>query len=168
FLPMPQKTPLIQFASLLYMFSKAEPTRPKIILNQQWAQSAYSHIHHYPRGLEIKQSFSAFRIFLNYEHLTELAEAQQFTLHLPENAAAIRPQVIELLKKLGKIGTDIEHYLTITHLSEQFTYLERLSDNLHRLQETVNRERVGPERHIIQDIINHWLFLIVEARTKLK
>jgi len=163
-----QNTPLTQFARLLYRFSKPEPARPKVILNQQWAQDAYSHIHHYPRGLEINQSFTAFRTFLNYEHLTELAQAQQLTVHLPEKAAAIRPQIIELLRQLGEIGRDIDHYLTLTHVSEQFTCLEHLSDNLHRLQETVNIKLLGPERHIIQDIINHWLFLIVEARTKLK
>jgi hypothetical protein len=100
-------TALTQFAALLYALYKQEREKPADILNQTWAQDAYTNIKHYPNGEEISQSFAAFTAFLNYQNLADLTGAQQFTAALPDTTTAIRPTVLIALTRLGEIGAEV-------------------------------------------------------------
>jgi hypothetical protein len=162
-----RQTPLRQFAALLYTLYRQERQPPGKILNQTWAQPAYTGIESYPNGLEISRSFAAFKTFLNYQNLAELAQAQQLTLELPAAATAIRPAVITTLIRLGEISVEIATYQAATSRTNKLAALGRANDSLAKLKAIVDTEVHEPERYIIHAIIDHWQPLIIAASGEL-
>lgn len=157
------QTRLTRLAGMLYDFLDLT-----LIESENFVLSAYEPVYNelaaYPDGNELQLSFQAMAAFSAYHDLSELAEAESLAMALAEKVdaqTALRPGVLHVITRLGRVSADIKIYREATTHAEQLAALARAAGDLNDLQEYVERDVLTPERTIFRRILLRWQHLIL-------
>lgn len=152
----------IDFAKLLYRLSFTFKTYTHTS-NLEELTPKYSDIFYRPGGQEIIESFKAVVTFSSYEHLHQLATAEQAVVNLPPVQSAIRPQIIDTLNALADIAQDITIAESSRSLLLQQSSLLRANNALDKLRQKIVTDIVLPETKLLEIVIGRWLRLVTET-----
>jgi hypothetical protein len=156
-------TPLSRFAAILCDLLD-EKTIEASDFDLTAYRDGYAGVQDYPHGAEVYRSFEAMCAFLAYRQLEALAGAEADLAPLdalPE--PPLRPQVLEALRGLGRVGAEVEVYCQSTGRVNQLAALARATDVLDTLDEYIAAEVMAPEQYILRRVIRQWRRLVSEA-----
>jgi hypothetical protein len=156
-------TPLSQFAAMLYDLLDQETVEAGGF-NLAAYRDVCAGVQDYVHGSEVYRSFETMSAFLACWQVEDLAGAEAglaWLDALPE--PPLRPTVLEALRRLGRVGAEIEVYCQSTGRVNQLAALARATDALDDLDEYVVAEVMVPEQTILRRIIRRWRRLVSEA-----
>lgn len=126
----------------------------------------YSALANSPHGREITYSYQTMTSFLTVSTIADLADAEATGRRLALNIFfrdALRPNVLQVLARLGHVGASIADSQQATERNRQFTLFARAARELNELHDLIQQTVMAPERLLLHRIIMQWQRLILEA-----
>jgi hypothetical protein len=156
-------TPLSRFSAMLYDLLDEETVEAGGF-NLAAYRDVCAGVRDYAHGPEIYRSFKTMSDFLAYWQMEDLVQAEAGLAWLDAlREPPLRPTVLEALRRLGRVGAEIEVYCQSTGRVNQLAALARATDALDDLDEYVAAEVMVPEQTIVRRIIRRWRRLVSEA-----
>lgn len=158
-------TPLTEFAGMLYDLLVAQHSGQEMMDLTAYA-SIYSDIKTLPDGKEIALSYEAIAQFLSYRQLSELFAAEQIGRELAGSVFfvdAIRPPVLQALKRLGYIGGSLRRVPELEgNVQEQLALLAGAIRTLNEIDDMIARETIPLESALLRQIVKQWQRVMLE------
>ncbi|MEB3156096.1 MAG: ATP-binding protein [Cyanobacteriota bacterium] len=170
-LRLPCHTPLTALAGLLHTITQLEDgtardpdSKP---LPLALPASLFEALHNYPGGRELQSSFACINHSLQATSLTELSQLPALLSELTPARSAIRPEVIEALRRLGPISQNIAVARAASSRLNQLAAFARATEAIEELGPFIEQTVVVPEKVLLLRIRDHWRTLVAEAGGRL-
>lgn len=170
-------TPLSRLSAMLYELLREEANRlvPDDVRDQRTAvrfapmdASAYAGIRMLPGGQEVSDSFTSLSRFLEIDTIQDLAVGYESIDWIQSSSETpIRESVISVIRILGEVSRDIEIQQKTTSVSQQYDMLNKVSEALLLVTETVGTDVFPPERSLLSRVIQQWQSIIATEQVRL-
>jgi len=164
-------TPLTALAGLLHAITQLEDSTARVQeskpLPLALPASLFDSLLDYPGGSELQSSFACISHGLQATSLADLSQIPALISQLPPVRDAIRPEVIEALRRLGPISQNIAVARAASSRLNQLAAFARATEALEELGPFIEQTVVVPEKLLLLRIRDHWRTLVAEAGGRL-
>ncbi|MFM9101860.1 MAG: AAA family ATPase, partial [Cyanobium sp.] len=164
-------TPLNAFAGLLHDMSRLDQTtaqpREGTVLPPQLPPHLLYRLCELHGGGELQSSFACLSHGLQATSLSDLCRLPGLLQHLPAPQDAIRPEVIEALRRLAPISQTIAVAQAASSRLNQLAAFARATEALEELGPFIEETVVVPEKVLLLRIREHWRSLVAESGGRL-
>ena len=165
-------TPLSRFSLLLCDLFEHEgfiETDDFLSIREELLETTrYQELIDLPGGPEIVFTLDLIRLYLDYETIGDLAEAQAALEPLERlETPLIRPAVVQALRALGDVSAQVCRFQLATSLPRQTTALNLAAGQLQELDGYVRSAVQPPERVLLIRVVGLWQDIVAKAQGEL-